>query len=344
MDLSFDMVSSAKPLVSTVVPSLDGLGLLPACLDSLTAPTYRNIEVIVVDNRSSDGSGLYVQQKYLWVRVTITETNLGYSGGCNLGAASSAGKNVLFLSNHTMVTPTFLESRVSNMQSDRRLGVAQSLMMSSESPDVTDSAGSFFTMTGILLHMKGKLNGRHPSSPTDIFSAQGACMLIRRSLFERLEGFDEDFVVYFEDTDLCWRAWLLGYKVRLIPFSLIFHSSGRTTSKSGHGYIAYHTFKNRLCSLIKNLSLKDLLIVLPMHLAICLGGSLAFFANGKPASSAAILRAMGWNIFNLRRTLKKRRIMTSLATVERGRLFPKLARPMPLRYLLAESIGYVRNW
>ena len=169
-------------------------------------------------------------------------------------------------------------------------------------------------------------------------------MLIRRSLFERLEGFDEDFVVYYEDTDLCWRAWLLGYKVRQIPFSLIFHSSGRTTSKSAHGYIAYHTFKNRLCSLIRNRATKHLLIVLPVHLAFCLGGGLAIFANRKPASSAAILRAMGRSIFKLRRTLKKRRIMASLATVERSRLFPKLARPMPLRHLLTESIGYVRNW
>ena len=338
-------VLTTQPKVSVVIPSLNGRELLPACLDSLRQQRYPELETILVDNGSIDGSGDYVKRNYPWVRVVRTDQNLGFAGGCNFGATHASGKYLLFLSNDTLVTPDFLEPMVAVLEEDPATGIVQSKMLSMDRPDRVDSIGAFFTRTGILFNpRRGELDMASGDSACEIFSAQGACMVVRAELFLELEGFDDDFVIYFDDTDLCWRSWLAGYRVKLAPRSLVFHKGGATTSSEVSSVVVYHTFKNRLCSLIKNLSLRDLIQVVPVHLIICGIGSLVFLARLKPKSSSAILRAIGWNLVKLPRTLLKRQRIAALATVDRKELFPRLAHRMPLGHLVKQGLSYSSEW
>lgn len=339
------VILTARPEVSVVIPSLNGRQFLPACLDSLGK--YRNpeFETIVVDNGSTDGSGAHVQRCYPWVRVVRTDQNLGFAGGCNLGAAHASGEYLLFLSNDTLVTSGFLDQMLAVFKEDPTTGIVQSKMLSMETPDRVDSIGAFFTRTGILFNPgRGELDEDLGDVPREIFSAQGACMMVRADLFHQLDGFDDDFVIYFDDTDLCWRSWLSGYKVKLAPRSLVFHKGGATTSSEVPNLVVYHTFKNRLCSLIKNLSPNDMIQILPVHLVICCIGSLLFLVRRKPKSALAILGAIGWNLVKLPRTLLKRRRIAALATVDRQELFPRLARSMPLANLVKQGLSYSNQW
>lgn len=338
-------IAEEKVDVSIVITSLNGRFLLPACLASLQRQTYASVETILVDNGSTDGSGDYVKRNYPWVRVIRAEKNLGFAGGCNLGAASAIGNKLLFLSNDTVVTPDFLDELAGAMNEDPATGVVQSKMFFMHNTMLIDSIGAFFTRTGILFNpLRGQVDTYKEESPSEIFAAQGACMMIRADLFEEIGGFDDDYVVYFDDTDLCWRSWLAGYKVKVVPQSHIYHKGGGTTSDDASGEVVFHSFKNRLCSLLKNLALKDMVTIIPVHLAICVVGSGLFFSRKKPKSGLAILRAIIWNLVNLRRTSRKRRDVGDNSVVPRVELFPRLERRMPLSHLIHQGLSYSNEW
>lgn len=336
---------NGKPLVSIVIPSQDGSELLPQCLDSLKGQTYENVEVILVDNGSTDGSGDLVRRDYPSVTVVRREERLGYGAGCNLGAAHADGEYVLFLSNDTKVTSGCLEELVRVAEEDPRIGVVQNKLLRAHDPLVVDSVGSYFTSTGLLYYQdQGKPDSYQDGVVKDIFAADGTAMMVRRSLFEELGGFDHDYGIYYDDVDLCWRVWLAGYRVVVATGAVVYHLGGATMRRRNSEMIVFMQFRNRLCTLIKNLSARDLVRVLPVHLVTCLAGSLAFLVRGKPRVARAILRGLLWNVFNLRGTLEKRRINRSLPAAPDNERLRRLSRPMPLPELISSRIEYLRRW
>ena len=337
--------SMKNGLVSVIITNLNGEGVLRRCLNSLLDQTYEPFEILVVDNASTDASVDIIESEYPTVALIKSRINLGYSGGNNLGASRSNGSYLLFLDNDTEVEITFLKELVHAIGSDPKVGVVQSKILSIDNPPKVDSIGAFFTRTGILFHPeKGMPDTGRNGSPYDVFVAQGTSMLVRAEMFRRLGGFDDDYIVYFDDSDLCWRAWLAGYRVKIVPRSLVYHTSGAATSHQKSGFVTYHAFKNRLCSLLKNLSIKDMLIIVPVHVAICLAGSVLFLLRLKARSSFGILRALVWNAVNLRRTHEKRRRVANCTVVDRAALFPRLERDMPLSHLLSGGVKYADQW
>ena len=334
------------PRVAVIIAHLNGRDLLPACLGSLFRQNYPNYEVTVVDNGSTDGSVEFVRRSYPQVKIVQNRTNLGYAGANNVGAERSDGELLLFLNHDTVVSEDFLIELVNVLLQDPSVGIVQSKMLMAKNPGLIDSVGSYFTRTGILVHKDRALpDSCAPAIPVEVFGATGACLLVRRQLFEALRGFDSDYVIYYEDTDLSWRTWLLGYKVLLVPSSVIWHWGGATTSRYlPSPFTIFHTFKNRLCSLIKLLPSSELVLVLPLHLLICLGGAAAYLIHLKLTSGWAILKALLWNFQHVGETMTKRKEIGDLATVPRGSLFPRLQRPMPADYFMAVSRGYLSSW
>lgn len=335
-----------ETLISIVIANHNGMEFLPECLESLFAQDHQRTEVILVDNASLDGSADFAERKFPEVKVIRSDTNLGYAGGNNLGALHCKGEFLLFLNHDTRVTATFLTELLEVMKRQTNVGIVQSKMLQARDPDLIDSIGSYFTRTGILLHSdNGCPDSPGPMNPREVFGATGACLMIRSEIFKILEGFDSDYVIYFEDTDLSWRTWLLGYKVMVVLRSVIYHQGGATTQHHlPSQFTVYHSFKNRICSLIKLLSTRNILVILPLHLFICLGGSLAYFFRFKIANGLAILRAIAWNVRNLPQTMRKRRTISRLARIERDSVFPRLLRPMPASYFLSFCRNYLARW
>ena len=230
--------------VSIIIVNYNGKELLQKCLDSLLKVNYDNFEIILVDNNSTDGTVEFVTKNYPSLIIIKLDSNKGFAEPNNIAAKISNGKYLLFLNNDTVVTPNFISEMVKVMETDKKIAVCQSLLLK---PDGSvDSSGDFIDHLGVVYNSKTKID-----EIREVSSARGASMLVRSDIFEKLDGFDQKFFITFEDVDLCWRSWILGYRVLIIPTSIVYHEGGITIKKI-KSEIAFHGFKNQLAMKITN--------------------------------------------------------------------------------------------
>jgi GT2 family glycosyltransferase len=211
-----------------------------------------------------------------------------------------------------------------------------------DDPKKLDSAGSFFTVLGVQEHLS-KVTVKSVKLPKDIFAAKTACTLVRKSVYEKLGGFDEDYFVYFVDPDLCWRIWQIGYRVVLAADSIAFHKGGTANVHLNTGFVVYQSFKNRINSLVKNLEIRYF-YVLAAHLAVCMAGSFLFLLRLKGTSALAIWKAILVSIVQLPEIVRKRRATQKMRKISDKEIFSKTSRKISLRYLLSESLAYTKEW
>ena len=232
------------PKVSVIIVNYNGKKFLEKCLESLCKVNYENFEIIVVDNNSTDGSIELVTKNYTSIILLKLNSNKGFAEPNNIGAKIANGKYLLFLNNDTIVTPNFISEMVQVIENDKKIAICQSLLLKPD--ESVDSSGDFIDHLGVVYNSTKKTD-----EIREISSARGASMLIRKDVFDILEGFDEKFYVSFEDVDLGWRTWMIGYKVILTPKSVVYHVGGQTI-KSKKPEIAFHGFKNQLAMKITN--------------------------------------------------------------------------------------------
>ena len=234
----------SAPKVSIIIVNYNGKELLQKCLDSLLKVNYDNFEIILVDNNSTDGTVEFITKNYPSLIIIKLDSNKGFAEPNNVAAKISKGKYLLFLNNDTVVTPNFISEMVKVMETDKKIAVCQSLLLK---PDGSvDSSGDFIDHLGVVYNSKTKID-----EIREVSSAKGASMLVRSDIFEKLDGFDQKFFITFEDVDLCWRSWILGYRVLIIPTSIVYHEGGITIKKI-KSEIAFHGFKNQLAMKITN--------------------------------------------------------------------------------------------
>lgn len=320
------------PSASIIIPTYNGLAYLQECLRSLRPQLSREVEAVVVDNASTDGTAAFVQEWYPEVRVVRAAQNLGFSGAGNLGAAAAQGTWLIFLNNDTVVEPDWLPQLLAVVQRDEGLGACTSKIRLMRDPTRLDSIGSYLTRTGFLQHIgllerdQGQYDGL-----TEIFSPKGVAFAIRRSLFASLGGFDERYFAYFEESDLFWRVWLRGFRIGVAPRSMVYHRVGGTASRFQYAFVDYHSFKNRLCTILKNAEWITLGWMVPFHLVCCVG--LALINGLRPRrwpNAWAILRALAWNLQHLGKTLRAREAIQRTRKVSDRELFQHILRPMPI--------------
>lgn len=322
------------PLVSIIIVNYNQKKITLECLKSLEKITYPSFEIIVVDNNSFDRSTQIIRKKYPKIKVIESNENLGYAGGNNLGLKYCSSDYILILNNDTKVEPNFLEPLIEDMVSDNKLGVIQSKIKVMDNPKLLDSVVSFQTLTGFLYH-RGYLDkdGEKYENFLYSFSAKGACILINKKIL-KLGLFDEDFFCYFEETDLCWRSWILGFKVGFEPRSVIYHKMGVTSSNMDRSFIHYHSFKNRIRTIIKNAQLRTLIWMLPIHILVCLGLSV-YFLFTQYNGTKSILKAFWWNILHLPDTLKLRIKIQKNRKVSDAQIFRSVFKNPPLSFYIS---------
>jgi GT2 family glycosyltransferase len=334
------------PLVSIVIPNWNGRTYLETCLASLKSLRGPAFEIVLVDNGSTDDSLEFVEMHHPDVRIVRNTENLGFARACNIGIEHSKGEYILFLNNDTLATPDFLTELVRAMEADPSVGMCQSKLRLVDHPELLDQVGSYFTTTGFLLH-EGFMqrDGPEYERVAEIFSAKGACMLVPRRILDEVGPFDEDFFAYCEEYDLCWRIWLAGYRIIYVPRSVIYHKMGATSVRLRSAWIDFHSFKNRVCLLIKNLGGGSLIWILPIHLALCVGGSLLLLAGLKYASGKAILQALVWNMVKIRSTIAKRKyVQTKIRKISDRELFERIAKRNSFGRVFRYALGYFNRW
>lgn len=323
-----------KPLVSIIIVNWDGKALLKGCLSSLSKIDYKNKEIIVVDNGSKDGSIEFINQHYPKIKIIENKENFGFAKANNQGIKVARGSLVLFLNNDTRVEKDFLSILVEKIISDSKMGACQPKILHLEKPGRLDSIGSFLTNTGFLYHLGFEAKDtKDLDKEIKLFSGKGSCLLFRKKLLDQIGYFNEDFFAYFEETDLCWRLWLAGYYLLYIPQSVIHHKTWGTTRKLPLQFISYHSFKNRIASLLMNLEPKNLVRILPIHILICLFVALYYIVKLKPSNSLAILKATFWNVLNIEKILQKRKkVQSQIRKISDDSLFPVILKNASINY------------
>jgi GT2 family glycosyltransferase len=229
-----------------------------------------HLEVIVVDNASGDGSVERISHEHPGVRVLALDGNRGFAGGCNAGAQAASGQYVAFLNSDARPDPDWLSAAVAALERDGSVACVASKVLDwdGELVDFVD-AGLGFYGHGFKLHA-GERDDPAYDRDADVLFASGAAMIVRASTFREVGGFDERYFLLFEDVDLGWRYWLLGYRVRYVPSSLVFHRHHRSVGALGPAQEDFLLERNALFTIYKNYDGENLERALPGALMLAL--------------------------------------------------------------------------
>lgn len=296
----------SEPLVSLIIPNLNGKEHLKTCLSSIQKATYKNVEIIVVDNASKDGSVEFIRTNYPKIKLIAKAVNLGFAKGCNEGMRNAKGKYIALLNNDTEVDSKWLEELVQVAESNPRIGVCASKIVMFHDRKILNSAGGEFDIYGFG-HDRGlyETDKGQYSRLEEVFFACGGAMLIRKEILNNVGFFDSRYFMYGEDLDFCWRARLQGYRVIYVPSAVVYHKYGGTMEAADVQRL-YLNSRNNLCSILKNYGSKSLVKAVLRFSSLKAGETLFFLIAMRINASSALLKAFVWNIRKFASTWKKR--------------------------------------
>jgi hypothetical protein len=296
-----------------VIPHLRGREILLRCLRSVWGSSTEELEVILVDNGSTDGSTEVAAGLFPLLKILRPGKNLGYAGGCNLGIAAAQGEFILLLNDDAEVTPGFLRPLVERMAHDSSIAVCQPKVRSIRHPerfDYAGAAGGYLDVLGFPF-CRGRLfdhceddHGQYDSFQ-EIFWASGACCLVRAKVLNEVGLLDESFFAHMEEIDLQWRMHRAGYRIMAIPASLIRHDAGSTLGPDTPQKV-YLNHRNSLIMLLKNQELSRLLVTLPARITLDLVAMVYRALRGELLNALAVLRALGFVLFRFPTFLAQR--------------------------------------
>jgi GT2 family glycosyltransferase len=282
---------------------------LRKCLESIEDQTYRNFEITIVDNASSDGSVEYIRENFPKARLVVNERNLGYSRAANQAEENSEGEYLFFLNMDTWLEASVLEVLVSRIQRDSSRPILGCTQLSYDSKQLLNSGSTTDSLGYPVRPVAGK----------GILYADGASLFVARSVFESLGGFDPSYFAYGEEVDFCWRALIFGYDVLNVAAARIRHNTGGTAIRAGQVYEVkrfrrYLYERNSLRTILKNYSLSTLIWVFPTRIIVMLY-EITFLTFARHEVFATdVVRAITWNLRNLKETLTARCLIQSRRT------------------------------
>ena len=313
--------SESCPSVSVVIVNFNGRELLRQCLLTLLDTDYPNYDVVVVDNASTDGSLAEIEASFgSNPLITIVENseNLGHSEGCNIGAKMTKGQYIVFVdSDIEFEEKNWLWELANVMENDKKVGLAQAKIVLSENKHCLDYVCVAVDALGTWAANYGSKEEMHKEK-FEILAASSGCCIARRDVFNQVGGFDADYFIYDDDTDLSLRARLLGYRVMFVPSAVVIHRGGLLRGVSG--MMLYYSSKNRLNTVLKNYELRNVwwrFSVLTFFTFIVSAG---FFAVKKHDEAKATLKGVINPIATLPKIWKKRIMFQSKRRVKDSEL------------------------
>lgn len=323
------------PLVSIIVVNYNGRDFLPDFFASLSRQTEKNFEVILVDNNSQDDSIRYMRENLPHIKIIENKDNSGYAEGNNIGLRQATGEYILIMNNDTILKDDLIETLLHAFTELPNAGVVQPMVRLMSDKEKLDACGSFWTNTGFNYHVGIYKSADLPlyNKSFSVYSVKGMCMLIPRKVIDEVGLFDPDFWCYFEETDFCHRLLLAGYECWYYPKSYIYHFLGGTSKKKKQSVIQFHSFKNRLCSYLKNLGPQEMCRVLPVYFLFNILWSLAFLVRLDFDNFFVVYKAFWWNIVHFSETLEKRKHIQSVIRKKSDKeIFEKVRKNPRLSY------------
>lgn len=248
------------------------------------------MEIVVVENGSGDDSLAKLRGIPGPIKIIESKVNLGFTGGCNLGVSKSLGEYIAFLNNDAKPGPEWISAAIETFRTGRDIAAVASKVLDweGERVDFVDAAVTWYGM-GYKPHA-GERDAGKWDAEKDVLFGTGAAMFIRKSVFQELGGFDDNFFMFYDDVDLGWRLNLAGYRFRFQPKSLVFHKHHASIAKFGDFREQYLLERNALYTLYKNLDETSLAQVFPGALLLATRRAIA---RGGMSSASLDIRVAG---------------------------------------------------
>jgi len=217
-------MQSSQTKVSVIIVNYNGISYLETCLRSVLAQNLPDFEVILVDNKSSDGSLEYVRRMFPDLLVVANEKNLGYTGGINSGISHAKGRYFAPLNVDTEVEKNWLGAMVEFMDANPDAGAVTPKSLLYRDRGKVGVMGLNMHITGLgFVRGLNRQDSDLPKEPFQVASVSGCSFLIRREIVELMGGLNEDNFMYYDDVDLSWMINLMGYKIYCVPQSVVYH-------------------------------------------------------------------------------------------------------------------------
>tara|TARA_B110000014_G_scaffold252558_1_gene231017 strand:- start:828 stop:1877 length:1050 start_codon:yes stop_codon:yes gene_type:complete len=241
-------------LVSIIVLNYNAGKLLIDCIDSLKKSKYKNLEIIVVDNISSDRSHIECKEKFPEIKLIQNQENLGYCGGNNIGIKEAKGEFIVILNPDTIVENNWVEELIFAYEKFGD-GLYQPQILSLNEENIIQSTGNMLHVFGFgFARDKGKKISDERGEIEKIGYASGTCLFTTRSVLEKVGLLDEFLFLYHDDLDLGWRAAQIGINSYYVPKSKIFHVESYSLKWSAKKF--YWLERNRKYCLLTHYSKK----------------------------------------------------------------------------------------
>lgn len=247
------------PLVSIIILNYNGKDHLKDCLSSVIRQTYRNCEVILVDNASSDGSVEYVRKEFPQVKILTLSKNYGFSAGNNQGIRMAKGDYIFLLNNDTALDERCVEELIKLARSKAFAAIAPKMRLFYLSTFINSIGNTVGPHAWGSDNYIGYLDLGQFDHLEEVFSACFGAVLLDKKVLTHIGLLDEGYRFYYEDADWCYCARLRGYKILAAPRAVVYHKFNATMNRASAMFKLGLVIRNRLRFALKNLELRNAL-------------------------------------------------------------------------------------
>lgn len=299
--------------IAVVILNWNGAKLLEQFLPSVMAYSDE-AKVYVADNASTDNSIAVLKEKFPSITIIQNDGNYGFATGYNIALNQVDEEYYALVNSDIEVTQGWLAPILSIFDSEPNIGIIQPKILDYKNKEYFEYAGAaggyidqfgYPYCRGRIFDTIEKDHGQYDDE-REIFWASGACFFIRKEVYRKLNGFDDDFFAHQEEIDLCWRAFNLGFKAKYTPKSVVYHVGGATLNE-GNPRKTFLNFRNSLLMLTKNLPENKLFPIIFTRLVLDGLAGIQFIFKGKFKHCWAIVKAHFHFYHLINKTLKKRK-------------------------------------
>ncbi len=338
-----------KSKVSIIIPHWNNVDVISECLNSISSTDFSNLEIIIVDNASTDNSVKWIKYNYPSVTLIENDKNYGYAGGCNIGADHANGEYLIFLNNDTIQEKNWVSSLVNTMTSNSRIAALQPKVLNYYNRNIFDYAGGSggqmdvycFPFARGRVFAKQEIDEGQYNNKEKCFWSSGTCFMVRKNLFHKAGGFDDTFFAHMEEIDLCWRLYAMGFEVWVDPQAIVYHKNALTLPMHTHKK-HYLNHRNSLLMLFSNYSIKNIFFFgiprLILEIVACFYSILMLDWR----HLTGILRSLFWIISHPNVIMKKRKNFFNTRIIEDKKIMENMMQSsIVIKYYLLKKQTYL---
>tara|TARA_B100000029_G_scaffold51848_1_gene47156 strand:- start:2654 stop:3664 length:1011 start_codon:yes stop_codon:yes gene_type:complete len=329
-------------LLSIIIPHLKGKKNLNECIQSIN--TEINHEIIVIDNNSIDDSIHYIKEQYPNVKVIHSNINLGYAGGCNLGAQHAIGDYLFFLNDDTVLENQSIEILLNTIQKNKNISSVQPKILNYYNKNYFDYAGASGGYIDYLGYpfSRGRIfstiekDKNQYDDKKKIFWASGTAFITKKNIFNQIGGFDALLFAHMEEIDYHWKCHLNNYELYVEPKAVIYHKGGQTLQ-----YGSYKkTYLNHRNSMILFLTNNQKLSFITICKRIVLEklALIYYMSTINFKSALAVMMANLWWMINIKYILKRKKIIKNTINLN-----TKISNELMVPYSIVKEYFFKKN-